>query len=453
MNVTEDDKGNTIKVNFVLNCHYFDMAGGTNGYLGRCQSFTADARTLGVGEDGFDGYDGGTDKPYTDLVILNDGTIKYGDFNSWDYPKSEVILGVAPAGIELDNGEDKNWYSPACGYSKITNANTQSLLLKMDDGRFALVAVTGSLSPLACRDWTKLVGGTHQSCYDSGGSTQAIVRNSDGTTETIRNTSRKIPTAFVAYEIVSEDEGDTSEPEGGTTPPDNTDPVVPENPPVEEEIAGSLVHDRINKIKNEKENIKTVLINKGIAMENIPFTEYHNKINELSNGGNIPAGINAIHNVSWEGKELSVVNKYTSEIFDSGNNNKKGVYLCIRNASAATVYGSNDQSDWQTIINSNTGGSNDGSTGTPKNKVSEEVDFRYFKASGTGYNNGNSVIVAWGVFEATGNAINNFISGTQTLSQSYAITESGTSEDLTFEFSELAEVYGITSLSGGKEYT
>ena len=218
MDVTEDGDGNKIKINFVLNCHYFDMAGGTNGYLGRCQSFTANGTTIGVGEDGYVGYDGTAtgDKPYTDLVVLHDGTIKYGDFNSWDY--TDVMIGVAPAGIQLDNGEDKNWYSPACGYSKITTANTQSLLIKFDDGRFGLVAVSGKLSPLTCRDWTKSVGGVHQSCYDSGGSTQCCIRNEDDSVENVVYTGRKIPTAFVAYTIVGEEEGGT----GGE--------VVPEEP-------------------------------------------------------------------------------------------------------------------------------------------------------------------------------------------------------------------------------
>lgn len=205
MNVTEDGDGNQIKVNFVLNCHYFDMSGGTNGFLGRCQSFTYNGTTMGVGEDGYVGYDGTStgDKPYTDLVVLHDGTIKYGDFNSWDY--TDVMIGVAPAGVQLDNGESKNWYSPACGYSKITTANTQSLLIKFDDGRFGLVAVEGKLSPLTCRDWTKSVGGVHQSCYDSGGSTQCCVRNTDDSIENVVYTGRKIPTAFVAYTIVGEE--------------------------------------------------------------------------------------------------------------------------------------------------------------------------------------------------------------------------------------------------------
>lgn len=200
MDVVTDKNGNTIKINAVLNCHYFDMVGGTNGFLGRCQSFTYNGTTTGVGEDGFTGWKGGTDKPYTDLVVLHDGTIKYGDFNSWDY--TDVMIGVAPAGVELDEGEDKTWYSPACGWGKITTSNTQSLLIKCDDRRFALVAVTGSLSPNTCRDWTKSIGGVHQSCYDSGGSTQMVVRNTDDSLNTIRNTGRAIPTAFVAYEIV-----------------------------------------------------------------------------------------------------------------------------------------------------------------------------------------------------------------------------------------------------------
>lgn len=265
MLVNEDDKGNKIKVNFVLNCHYFDMEGKTYGYLGRCQSFTVDGRTVGYGEDGFVGYgDNKTDKPYIDLVILKDGTIKYGDFNSWDYPKSDVILGVAPAGVELDNGEDKSTYSPACGWSKITTANTQSLLIKCDDGRFALVAVTGELSPNTCREWTKSIGGTHQSCYDSGGSTQAVARNTDGSLNVIRKTTRSIPTAFVAYEII--DENGTGGTGGGT------EEVEKQTFSISYNLTNVTVSNNIKTITENEEYTTTISANEGYRLSSVNIT-------------------------------------------------------------------------------------------------------------------------------------------------------------------------------------
>lgn len=198
------------KVIAIMNAHYFDM-GKTNIHLGRCQSTTVDETTLGPQDANFKPFNSSGDKGYTDLVILKDGSIKYGDFNSWDYRFPDIILGAAPAGIELNNGKDVDWYSPACGRAKITNANTQSLLLKCADGTFALAVVSGMLSPLACRTFSKAYGCVHQSCYDSGGSSQLIVNGSKK-----RYTGRKVATCFVIYEDIEEEKP--------------TEPVKPEVP-------------------------------------------------------------------------------------------------------------------------------------------------------------------------------------------------------------------------------
>lgn len=170
----------------------------------------------------------------------------------------------------------------------------------------------------------------------------------------------------------------------------------------------------------------------------------------------IPAGIDAIYNTSWEALAGAGNSPYTSEVFDSGNNNKKGVYLCIRNAFEAIAYGSNDQSDWQPVISGNTGGSNDGETGTPKNLVSEEVDYRYFKATCTGYNNGHPTTVSWGIFEVNGSVeggnTGTNTTKTQQLSQTTNTLNGGETQTLTFTFSDLNQVLGITDISGCIEY-
>lgn len=188
--------GKKIKVHAVLNCHYFNMEG-DNGFLGRCQSFTNNGTTKGKGEKDYVGYDGTPtgDKPYMDLVVTHEGNIRFGEFYSWDW--LDVMLGVAPAGILLDGGKDVCQYSPACKYSKLTTKNTQSLLVKCSDGTFALVAVSGKLSPIQCRTFLKKYGITHLSCYDSGGSTQFVV---DGSKKVY--TGRKIPTCFIMYEEI-----------------------------------------------------------------------------------------------------------------------------------------------------------------------------------------------------------------------------------------------------------
>lgn len=179
----------------VSGVNYFDMVGKTNQILGGYQGLNCNEATLGKGEPCFDGYNGTDDKPYTDLAVYKDGSIVYGDFNSWEHRDDNVQFRVSPAGVQLDNGEDKNWFSPAVGYAKITNANTQTLLLKCDDGSFALAVVSGKLSPLSCRTLFKNCGVLHQSCYDSGGSSQMVV---DGEKKVY--TGRKCPIYFVIYE-------------------------------------------------------------------------------------------------------------------------------------------------------------------------------------------------------------------------------------------------------------
>ena len=44
----------------------------------------------------------------------------------------------------------------------------------------------------------------------------------------------------------------------------------------------SIINDKINQIKEVKENIKQVLIDKGIDMTEVPFTEYPNKISDAT---------------------------------------------------------------------------------------------------------------------------------------------------------------------------
>ena len=184
------------KINAIMNASYF-MRGTTDEYLGRVQGFLndsnqiVDARPPSPEEKGQK-----ADKPYMDLVITKDGNITFGDFNSWDYPIQEVTLGVSPAGIEIAGGISINKYSPAVGYPKITNRNTQSMLLRCPDGRFAFGAVTGALAPIPdLRTWGLIYNLDHLSVYDSGGSTQLVVNG-----EKVVYTGRKIPVVFIAYE-------------------------------------------------------------------------------------------------------------------------------------------------------------------------------------------------------------------------------------------------------------
>ena len=190
------------RIKAVMNASYF-MMNGDNGYLGRVQGFLngtdehVDARPASPAEMGQKG-----DKPFMDLVLLKNGNISFGDFNSWDYPIEEVVFGVSPAGIEISNFIAVNKYSPAVGYEKISYPNTQSVLMRCSDGTFVLAAVSGKLAPVpTLRTWGLVNGVAHMSIYDSGGSTQLIVNG-----EKIVYTGRKIPVCFVIYEDYEADD-------------------------------------------------------------------------------------------------------------------------------------------------------------------------------------------------------------------------------------------------------
>lgn len=184
------------KIKCVVNANYFEMGRG-DGFLGRVQGFKngtneyIDARPASPEETGMHG-----DKPFIDLVLTKDGFITFGDMNSWDYPINEVVFGTSPAGVEIANGLATNKYSPECGYSKITDKNTQTMLMRCSDGKFALGVVSGKLTPIPeLRTWGLIYGLDHLSIYDSGGSSQMIV---DGQKKVY--TGRKIPVVLIIYE-------------------------------------------------------------------------------------------------------------------------------------------------------------------------------------------------------------------------------------------------------------
>ncbi|MBQ9329007.1 MAG: phosphodiester glycosidase family protein [Solobacterium sp.] len=208
-----------IQIKAIVNASYFNMnnVSPLSSYpttvYGRIQGMMSDGRIINATTPGpGDGVSG--DKPYMDLVITPDGSIEAGDMNSWDYHwgdaigyPNEVMAGVSPAGVELLNGKDVNLYSPAVGYAKITTPNTQTALVKCDDGSFALVAVSGKLAPLeSLRNFAKAYGMTELSIYDSGGSTQMGYFNGSGMVYPIY-TGRRIPAVWILYE----EENDSNE--------------------------------------------------------------------------------------------------------------------------------------------------------------------------------------------------------------------------------------------------
>lgn len=186
------------RIRAIINASYFMMSG-DNGYLGRVQGFKngtldkVDARPSNPSETGSYG-----DKPYMDLVYTKSGKIVIGDLFSWDYPINEVVFGVSPAGVEIMNGQSVNKYSPAVGYGKITTPNTQTMLIRCEDGKFAFATVEKGLAPIpTLQDWGLIFGFNNLSVYDSGGSTQMMV---DGKIKQKSTDNRKCPVWFVFYE-------------------------------------------------------------------------------------------------------------------------------------------------------------------------------------------------------------------------------------------------------------
>ena len=205
----------------ITNSNYFNMKSGNNDILGSHKGINCDQMTIGKGEDNFVGYKGSNDKPYTDLAIYKDGRLVYGDFNSWEHRGDNVQMVVAPAGVQMDGGNNKSWYSPAVGWSKMTAANTQTLLWGQN-GHYALVCVDGELTSSQCREMARHYGMDHQSSYDAGGSTEMIA---DG--EVKMHSDRKQPIFFVV--LRKKVELKTEEP-APVEPEVVPEPVEPETP-------------------------------------------------------------------------------------------------------------------------------------------------------------------------------------------------------------------------------
>lgn len=195
------------RIKCAVNANYFMMGSG-DGYLGRVQGLlngtkdVIDARPPSPAEKGLT-----EDKPFMDLILTKQGGLSFGDFNSWDYPIQDVVFGTSPAGVEIANAQPVNKYSPEVGYNKIVTRNTQTMLMRCVDGKFALGVVPDELAPIpGLQAFGLEYGLDHLSCYDSGGSSQMIVEGKKKL-----YTGRKIPVVFIIYED------------------ENTPDIVPEN--------------------------------------------------------------------------------------------------------------------------------------------------------------------------------------------------------------------------------
>ena len=138
-------------------------------------------------------------------ALKNDGSVVMcNDVDYW-LTKADVQFAVSPAVVMLKDGMDTELLSPAIGSDKITNANTQTLLVRMDSGKFALVCVIGKLNLYDCRAWCKSIGASDMIALDGGGSTQMH------TAERLYSTGRAIPNVLTLYKDKTHTDSDTSD--------------------------------------------------------------------------------------------------------------------------------------------------------------------------------------------------------------------------------------------------
>ena len=201
------------KIKAIINANYFMMYNGS-AILGRAQGLSMgsrgyiDNRTPGPDDPNFSWYSSAYPKAFKDLVIDQDNSVHWGNFNSWDYPYSEsgstglIKMGVAPGAILMINGTQFLDYSPEAGRNKLTTINTQTGLARTTDNKWVLMVASNASPQSDMYPFVAAHGMNHLSIYDGGGSSQMVVNG-----ETVFAASnRNIPDAIVIYE----DEGAVS---------------------------------------------------------------------------------------------------------------------------------------------------------------------------------------------------------------------------------------------------
>lgn len=163
--------------------------------------------------------------------VRNDGSVIVCMDTDWWLSRNDVKFAVSPAVIMLLNGEEVEMLSPAIGYDKITNENTQSLLMRMGDGTYALACVVGKLNLYDTREWAKSIGAVDMIALDGGGSTQMHSTNG------LYSTGRSIPNVIRLYKDKVEIPPDADTADSGAIPGqmDNLPPsgeLKPEEPDI-----------------------------------------------------------------------------------------------------------------------------------------------------------------------------------------------------------------------------
>lgn len=166
-----------INISAAMNANYFVMANGM---------------ALGV-RCGLDEWAVPRQGAWYVYYLLPNGQSGYCIDTDFWFTKGNCVFACSPAMILLSNGVAKNVLSPAAGTSK-NGANTQSMIVRMKTGEFALAVCKGRLTPDQCRAWGKSIGASDLVLMDSGGST-CLEANGN----LLMGTSRKISNAICFY--------------------------------------------------------------------------------------------------------------------------------------------------------------------------------------------------------------------------------------------------------------
>lgn len=150
--------------------------------------------------------------------VLNNGTSSVCMDSEFWLTKADVKFAVSPAVVMIYHGTDTEMLSPAIPRSKITTANNQSLLIRLEDGAFVLAIVTGKLNLYDCRAWAKSIGAVDMIALDGGGSSQMHWGGG------LYSTGRAIPNVITLYENGTAEP--STEPDDPAEEPETPDIVI-----------------------------------------------------------------------------------------------------------------------------------------------------------------------------------------------------------------------------------
>lgn len=156
------------------------------------------------------------------------------------------------------------------------------------------------------------------------------------------------------------------------------------------------IASKLQEINTIKQNIKTALTNKGVSMSSVAFKDYPSKVNEIKI---YKDSLKSVYKKRYQLSNSAESTKYYSDIIDTGNNKRKGTFVCGVNLSNGYVQGSNDQVEWVNVHTASTFGNGSGDWGTAFCETLTSSSYRYYRLMYSGYNNGGNNYAFWGIFE------------------------------------------------------